>query len=125
MGWTYRVRTPKSIEANHGVEFTDSPKNYIEKTGVVSEFLKVKLPYNGPLGAHGSNDGKTSLCGLPVSNAESVESGKVEKVAVRVDCRFCQTRLVNAGILDPDDYRVTAYARDYGRRTPPLWRPAV
>ncbi len=31
------------------------------------------------------------------------------------------SRLVNAGVLDADAGIVGAYARDYGRRRPPLW----
>jgi hypothetical protein len=38
-------------------------------------------------------------------------------VAGTVTCRFCQARLVNAGVLDPEAPHVHEYARDYGTRT--------
>jgi hypothetical protein len=32
---------------------------------------------------------------------------------------FCQARLVNAGVMDPNEAYMTAYAKAYGTRTPP------
>ena len=118
---TYNLRLPREIEAKHGVEFTDSPKNWVLRSGPVAEFLTAMYPPNSRVGVHACNDRKTSLCNLPMSNAETIVSGRAEKVADAVTCKFCQARLINAGVLDPSADHVGAYARDYGRRRPPLW----
>jgi hypothetical protein len=118
---TYNLRLPREAEVPRaGVSFTDSPKNYEDKSGSINEFLTLVYPQNSRVGIHASNDRKSSLCGLPMT-AEVIDSGMAEKMAVKVTCQFCQARLVGAAVLDPDDERVSAYARDYGRRRPPLW----
>ena len=121
MEWTFDLRLPKLAEAKHGLEFTDDPKNWVQVKGSVDEFITAMYPENSEAGIHASNDRKNSLCGLPLPYAETVRSGRAEDVAAAVTCKFCQTRLVKAGVLDADADIVGAYARDYGRRRPPLW----
>ncbi len=107
---------PKAIDAGAGVEFTDSPKNYIHKKGTLNERMWAMVSQNSQ--CHASNDGKRSLCELgPWANAETLAEGSPEKIARRVRCVWCQARLVNAGVIDPDEDWVTAYAKDYGTRS--------
>ena len=120
---SYHLRLPKEASATHGVEFMDSPRNWVDKAGPIREFITAMYPQNSEAGIHASNDRKTSLCGLDVTKAETIDSGTAETVAAKVTCRFCQARLVNAGVLDADASEVSAYARDYGRRRPPTWLP--
>jgi hypothetical protein len=110
---TFDLRWPTLAEAKHGLEFTEVPKNWVQKKGSVGEFLTAMYPENSEAGIHASNDRKNSLCGLPLPYAETVRSGRAEDVAAAVTCKFCQARLVNAGVLDADADIVGAYARDY------------
>ena len=120
MGRTFDLLLPKANDAGPNVAFTDSPKNYVRRTGTLSEHMWAIEPQNSPWGSHASNDGKSSLCGLGSwTNAESLETGSPAKVASRVRCKFCQSRMVNAGVIDPNEAYVTAYAKDYGTRPLP------
>src|ERR671925_1481086 len=105
MGRTFDLLLPKDAEAGPDVVFTDSPKkNYVRKRGELAEYMWAIEPQNSSSGSHASNDGKKALCGEgPWTNAESLESGSPEKVAPRIRCKFCQARLVNAGVMDPAD----------------------
>jgi hypothetical protein len=86
--------------------------------GTLEEVMWAKAPQNSQWLSHASNDGKTSIYGVggKWTNAEMLKTGRPEDVATRVRCPFCQARLVNAGIMDPKEAYVTAYARDYGTR---------
>src|SRR5262245_15720963 len=123
---TFSLRLPIDAEATHGLTFTDSPKNWVLKSGSVTKFISAKYPQSSSAGVHASNYGeKKSLCGVGVASAETIASGVAEQVAVNVTCVFCQARLVNAGIVDADEDYVSADAGDYGRRQPPDWLPNV
>lgn len=64
-------------------------------------------------------DGDASLCGVPVSGKAEPQvhaSGQAAKVAPHVTCKFCQARLVAAGVLDQQAEGVSPYAADYGTR---------
>jgi hypothetical protein len=82
---TYDLRLPTSDEVpKSGVVFIDKPRNWVQKSGVVREFLTLMYPQNGPIGMHASNDRKKSLCNVPVTKAETIDSGTAEKIATRV-----------------------------------------
>jgi hypothetical protein len=70
------------------------------------------LPQNSALGVHASNNGEKSLCGALLERAETILHGSPEVVAGRVSCRFCQARLVSAGVRDPNAPHVHEYAKD-------------
>ena len=93
----------------------------MRKTGQVPAQLQAVRLLGSPIGVHAAaKDGTTSLCGRPSrrpARAATVEAtGTAAKVAHVVTCRFCQVRLVGAGVLDPKAESVSAYARDYGTR---------
>src|SRR5262245_7994768 len=112
MGRAFDLRLPKANDAGPGVDFTESPKNYLRIAGRLNERMWAIEPQGRD--SQASNDGKRSLCGLgPWTNAETLVEGSPEKIAPRVRCRWCQARLVNAGVIDADESWVTAYAKDY------------
>lgn len=117
----YKLRLPKEPEEKHGLEFTDNPKNWVDKADVVNEYLYALYPPNSSIGIHAANKREESFCGLPMKNAETVKWGRAEDVAPAITCKFCQARLVNVGLLNPKAAEVSEYARDYGSRRPPLW----
>jgi hypothetical protein len=112
----YNLRLPKLAHEGPGVVFTDSPRNWVAECGSVGGLMVAMHPQNSPLGVHASNTGAQSLCGVPLTQAETVLHGTPEVVASLATCRFCQVRLVNAGVLDPRAPHVQEYARDYGTR---------
>jgi hypothetical protein len=117
MGRKFDLLLPKANDAGPGVVFTESPKNYMRRAGTLNELMWAIEPQGSE--SQASNDGKRSLCGLgPWTNAETLAEGSPEMIAPRVRCRWCQARLVNAGVIDPDEAWVTAYAKDYGTRPP-------
>jgi hypothetical protein len=113
---TYDLRLPTRAQQGPGLIFTDSPRNWVAKRGSLSELMVAMLPRNSPVGVHASNHGEKALCGVPLKQAETILHGSPKVVAKRVTCRFCQARLVNAGVLDPNAPHVHEYARDYGTR---------
>ena len=103
---------PKAIDARPGLVYEDSPDEWKRYPYTLSERIMAIQPQNQD--AHASNDGKRSLCGLgPWTNAVRLVQGPPEEVAPQVGCRYCQARLVQAGVLDPEDAH--PYARYYGR----------
>jgi hypothetical protein len=55
---------------------------------------------DSPTGVHASNTGEESLCGLPLTQAETLLHGTPEVMARLATCPFCQARLVTVGVLD-------------------------
>jgi hypothetical protein len=115
----YKLRLPKSPEANHGLEFTYNPRNWEDVEGVVEEYFYALYPPNSSIGIHAGNEKKESFCRLPMNNAETVKWDRAEEVAPAITCKFCQARLVHVGLLNPKAPEVSEYARDYGTRQPP------
>jgi hypothetical protein len=113
---TYDLRLPRVAQQGPGLVFTDSPRNWVAKRGSLNELMVAMRVQNSPVGVHASNNGEKSLCAVPLNGAETISHGSPEVVAGRVTCRFCQARLVNAGVLDPNAPHVQDYARDYGTR---------
>ena len=113
---TYDLRLPRRAQQGPGLVFTDFPRNWVAKRGSLSALMVAMLPRNSPLGVHASNNREKSRCGVPLERAETILLGSPEVVAGLVTCRFCQARLVNAGVLDPNAAHVQEYARDYGTR---------
>lgn len=113
---TYDLRLPKLGRAGAGLVFTDSPRNWVAKRGWLGALMVAMLPRSSRLDVHASNDGEKSLCAVPLTDAETILHGSPEVVAGTVTCPFCQARLVNAGVLDPEAPHVHEYARDYGMR---------
>ena len=113
---SFDVLLPRLNRADAGVTFEAG--NYMRRSGVVPAQLQAVRMNGSPLGVHAaSKDGSTSLCRLPITaNGKSLASGTANKVAASVTCKFCQTRLVAAGLLDPQAEGVSAYAADYGSR---------
>ena len=110
---TYNLRLPKLAQAGPGLVFTDSPRNWVAKRGSLGRLM---VAMDSPSCVHASNTGEKSLCGEPLTQAETVLHGTPEVMANLATCPFCQARLVNAGVLDPNGPHVQAYARDYGTR---------
>jgi hypothetical protein len=110
---TYNLRLPKLAQAGPGLVFTDSPRNWVAKRGSLGRLM---VAMDSPPGVHASNTGEKSLCGEPLMQAGTVLHGTPEVVAGLATCPFCQARLVNAGVLDPQAPHVREYARDYGTR---------
>lgn len=111
-GETRYLWLPKAIDARPGLVYADSPHEWGRYRYQLGERMQAVQPQNS--GSHASNDGKRSLCNTgPWTNAESLIEGSPEKIAPRVTCKFCQARLVHAGVLDPNVAQ--AYARYYGR----------
>ena len=120
IGRSFDLLLPTEIDARPGLEFTDSPKNYVRKTGTLNDLMWVIEPQDSPWGTHASNDRKSSVCGVGSwTNAETLGEGSPETIAPRVRCQFCQARLVNAGVMDPVQDYVRSYAKDYGTRPLP------
>lgn len=117
-GRSFDVLLPRLGREREGVTFAAG--NYVRKTGTVPALL-VAVKLNGsPLGVHAAaKGGDVSLCGCSLvptggSERQTSASGQAAKVATSVTCRFCQARLVGAGVLDPQAEGVSAYAADYG-----------
>jgi hypothetical protein len=110
---TYNLRLPKLAQAGPGLVFTDSPRNWVANRGSLGGLM---VAMRSALGVHASNTGEKSLCGESLTDAETVLHGTPEVVAGLATCPFCQARLVNAGVLDPQAPHVQEYARDYGTR---------
>ena len=110
---TYDLRLPKLAQAGPGLVFTDSPRNWVTRRGALGRLM---VAMESPPCVHASNTGERALCGEPLTQAETLLHGTPEVVAGLATCRFCQARLVNAGVLDPQAPHVQEYARDYGTR---------
>jgi hypothetical protein len=117
---TFDVLMPRLARAEAGVTFETG--SFVRKTGTVPAQLKAVRLSGSPLGTHAaSRDSGSSLCGLPLvasgkSTPKIEASGQAAKVALTVACRFCQARLVGAGLLDAKAEGVSSYAADYGSR---------
>ena len=118
MGRTYDLLLPRANNEGPGLVFTGSPKNYVHRKGTLSERMWAIEPQGTD--SHACNNRNKSLCGLgPWANADTSAEGSPENVAPRVRCKFCQARMVNAGVIDPNEAYLTAYAKDYGTRPLP------
>ena len=51
MGRTFDLLLPTEIDARPGLELTDSPRNYVRKTGTLNELMWVIEPQDSPWGA--------------------------------------------------------------------------
>ena len=117
---SFDVLLPRLNRAAEGVTFESG--NYVRRTGTVPAVLTAVRLTGSPLGVHAApKDGGASLCGVSVTpngkaTADVQASGQAAKVAPHVTCKFCQARLVGAGVLAPDAPNVGAYAADYGSR---------
>jgi hypothetical protein len=83
----YKLRLPKEPEEKHGLEFTENPKNWVDKEDVVNEYLYALYPPNSSIGIHAANKREESFCGLPMKNAETVKWGRAKDVATAITCR--------------------------------------
>jgi hypothetical protein len=115
---SFDVLLPRLSRADEGITFTNG--NYVRRTGTVPAILAAVRLSGSPLGIHAAaKDGTSSLCGLALtpngkSEAEVKASGQAAKVALAVTCRFCEARLVGAGVKPASE--ASKYAADYGTR---------
>lgn len=111
MEWSY-IWLPKSIDAPPGLLYADAPDEWKRYRYKLAERMIVMQPQNSGSHAIPSGDNKALCMTGPWTNAESLTEGTPEEVAPRVTCKFCQARLVHAGVMDPN--AAQAYARCYG-----------
>jgi hypothetical protein len=115
---SFDVLLPRLTRAAEGVTFEAG--NHVRRQGTIPAQLAAIRLSGSPLGAHAApKGGDTSLCGCPLTpngkgKAEVLAQGTAARVATAVTCKFCQARLVAAGVLAPE--QANEYARDYGTR---------
>jgi hypothetical protein len=111
---------PKSVSAPPGLVYADAPDDWRRYRYALDDRMFVMAPQTGDSHAAFPNTqgDMKGLCATgPWDNAETLAEGRPEQVALRVTCKFCQARLVHAGVLDPDDAQ--AYAKYYGTLAAP------
>ena len=115
---TFDVLLPRLARAGEGLTFEGG--DYVRLTGTVPAQLAAIRMTGSPLGVHAAaKGGDTSLCGVPVTSngkakAEQQATGQAAKVAPAVTCRFCEARLVAAGVKPAA--AASPYGADYGTR---------
>ena len=117
----YDLLLPRLGRADAGLVFEAG--NFVRLSGTVPAQLSAVRLSGSPLGAHATAKGGIPLllCGVALrangkSEPDVKASGEASKTSLSVTCRFCQARLVAAGVLDPKTEGVSPYAADYGTR---------
>jgi hypothetical protein len=117
---SFDVLLPRLNRAGEGETF--APGNFVRRSGVIPAQLQAVRLNGSPVGIHAAGEGDpSSLCGVSLTpngkgSLQVHASGQAAKVAPSVTCKFCATRLVGAGVLDPKAEGVSPYAADYGTR---------
>lgn len=95
--------------------------NYVRMAGNVPALLVATRLHGGSIGVHAAGKGEAqTLCRVPVESAtkdatpKTYAAGKASNAAVigAVTCRYCETRLVAAGLKPAE--QASEYARKYG-----------
>lgn len=125
----FDILLPRLNRAEAGDVFVAG--SYVRRSGVVPPALQAARLQGGSIGVHAAAAGAShSLCGCALTSetkaaaareyAACKAAGKagsaLTRVAEAVTCKFCQARLIAAGVLAADAPHVHSYAADYGTR---------